>query len=289
MTKLLITGGSGQLAKCFQAMAGNFPQYHVKFPSKNEVDICKIETLETFVKTHQINTIINTAAFTNVEVAEDEEEQAHNVNVQGVENCVRVAEKHSLKLIHFSTDYVFDGIQKEYSEEDTCSPINAYGKTKMEGEKIIRASYIDAIVIRTSWLFSPFGNNFVKTIMRLMQKKETVEVVNDQWGRPTYGIHLAQTVFQMLSVSTIFNHKIYHFANAEEATWFEMAQEIGRHSSFNGALVPISSEAFPTKAKRPKSSILSTHRIEKTLGIEIPSWKIGLKQCLEKIESYESI
>ena len=209
MPSYLVTGGSGQLGQCFHAVAKESPAINLFFTSRNEVDITRSETLANFYSKNPFDGIINCAAYINVDQAEKEEESAFKINTEGLQNLIDFAEEKKLSIIHFSTDYVFDGNSSEpYPEEAATNPIGIYGNSKLKGEVRLSKSSCKNVTIRISWLFSPFGKNFVKTIAHLVKDKKELKVVDDQWGRPTYGIDLARTVLKLLSNDTL--DKEYH-------------------------------------------------------------------------------
>ena len=282
MTSYLVTGANGQLGRCFHALRGQFPKIQLHFASREEVDITQPQTLEKHVVKKAFNGIINCAAYTEVDQAEKELDEAYAINEKGVKQLVAFCEKHRLKLIHFSTDYVFDGkATVPYQETDTINPISVYGQSKARGEKIVLEAQIPAVVLRISWLFSPFGKNFVKTIAALAQTKKKIEVVADQFGCPTSGLSLARMVLEQLENPFFWKHNCYHFANQGSTTWFQWAQEIIRFKGLQTTVVPITTQDYPTPAQRPKNSILSTQKIENTLPLSIPSWQTALRECLE--------
>ena len=195
MPSFLVTGADGQLGQCFRAVAAEFTNHHLIFTNREEVDLARPETLHGFFEANPFSGIINCAAYTQVDQAEEESEKAFQINAEGVQNLVNFAEEKKLSLVHFSRDYVFDGTASvPYQEMDQCDPISAYGQSKYEGEQRLTKAKCPHTTFRISWLFSPFGTNFVKTILRLSKTKEQLEVVKDQWGRPTYGMDLARAV-----------------------------------------------------------------------------------------------
>ena len=211
MPSYLVTGGSGQLGQCFHAVAKESPAINLFFTSRNEVDITRSETLANFYSKNPFDGIINCAAYINVDQAEKEEESAFKINTEGLQNLIDFAEEKKLSIIHFSTDYVFDGNSSEpYPEEAATNPIGIYGNSKLKGEVRLSKSSCKNVTIRISWLFSPFGKNFVKTIAHLVKDKKELKVVDDQWGRPTYGIDLARTVLKLLSNDTLHIFPILH-------------------------------------------------------------------------------
>ena len=290
MPNYLVTGGSGQLGQCFQAVAKEFPEINLLFTSRNEVDITRSETLANFNSKNPFHGIINCAAYTNVDQAEKEQESAFKINTEGLQNLIAFAEKKKLSIIHFSTDYVFDGNSSEpYRDEAETNPLGVYGASKLQGEIRLSKSSCKKVSIRTSWLFSPFGKNFVKTIAHLAKEKKELKVVEDQYGRPTYGIDLARAVLSLISNKTIYRFPILHYANKGVCSWKEFAEAIVNTSGSETKVLGVSTSDYPTLAKRPKYSILDTERIERALKIEIPLWSESLKKCLQILKSNESL
>ncbi|MDB2342923.1 dTDP-4-dehydrorhamnose reductase [Flavobacteriaceae bacterium] len=290
MPSYLVTGGSGQLGQCFQAVAKEFPEINLLFTSRNEVNITRSETFANFHSKNPFHGIINCAAYTNVDQAEKEQESALKINTEGLQNLIAFAEEKKLSIIHFSTDYVFDGNSSEpYREEVETNPLGVYGASKLQGEIHLSKSSCENVSIRTSWLFSPFGKNFVKTIAHLAKEKKELKVVEDQCGRPTYGIDLARAVLSLISNKTIYRFPILHYANKGICSWKEFAEAIVYTSRSETKVLGVSTSDYPTLAKRPKYSILDTECIERTLKIEIPLWNESLKKCLQIIKSNESL
>ena len=289
MPSYVVTGASGQLGQCFQAVAQEFTQINLYFASKNEVNITQLDSIKSFYKKSPFDGIINCAAHTNVDQAEKDQGNAFKINVEGVQNLIAFAEDKNLSIIHFSTDYVFDGNSTEpYHEESAINPIGIYGISKQKGERLLSKSNCKNVLIRTSWLFSPFENNFVLTIVNLSKEKPTLKVVEDQWGRPTYGIDLARTILTLISNDTIYNFPILHYADQVVCSWKEFAEAIVREVELSTSIKGISTSDYPTLAKRPKYSVLDTGRIEKELGIAPPTWEESLKKCIQILKNDES-
>ncbi|MEX1382361.1 dTDP-4-dehydrorhamnose reductase [Lutibacter sp.] len=286
MNNILITGSKGQLGIALHSIEQNYPNYTCYFEDKRVLDITKPEAVEAFITTNNINVIINCAAYTHVDKAEDEEDLAAEINDIAVGNLARISKKHKVKLIHISTDYVFDGAsEKPYVETDPTNPQNKYGLTKLKGEKALqKINPANAIIIRTSWLYSLNGNNFVNTMLRLFQKNKEVKVVSDQIGSPTNATDLANVLFTIIPHINTKNVAIYHYSNIGKCSWFEFAQEIANITKSECNIVPILSKDFNSKVKRPKYSLLKTEKMQQTFHIEILSWQDSLKQCLNKIK-----
>ena len=290
MRSYLVTGGSGQLGQCFHTVAKEFPEANLFFASRNEVDITRPETRANFYNKNPFVGIINCAAYTNVDLAENEQESTFKINTEGLQNLIDFAEIRNLSIINFSTDYVFDGVSSEpYQEKSVTSPIGVYGKSKLQGENLLSKSSCKNVTIRTSWLFSPFGKNFVKTIARIAQEKSDLKVVEDQQGKPTYGIDLARTVLKLISNNTIYTFPILHYANQGVCSWKEFAEAIVNELECKTIVQGITTLAYPTSAIRPKYSILDTGCIENKLGIAIPMWQESLKKCMQILKSDGSL
>ena len=220
MAKYLITGANGQLGQCFQSIAQEFSSNELIFTNQNELDILSMNRLKKIYSTNPFDGIINCAAYTNVENAERLKQKANLLNADAVKNIGTFAKENSLFLVHFSTDHVFDGHKKKlYKEEDRKNPVNEYGKSKYRGEELLKKIKCTHTTFRISWLFSPFGDNFVKTIYKLSETEKEIKVVNDQWGRPTYGIDLARVVIKNISKPYFFNHNSYNYAQLGVTTW----------------------------------------------------------------------
>ena len=290
MPSFLVTGASGQLGQCFQTIAKESPEINLFFTSRNEVDITRSETLSNFYSKNPFDGMINCAAYTLVDDAEKERESSFKINTEGLQNLINLAENKNLSIIHFSTDYVFEGQSEEsYPEEAITNPIGIYGNSKLQGELRLSKSSCKNLTIRTSWLFSPFGKNFVKTIAQIAKEKSALKVVDDQWGRPTYGIDLAKTVLKLISEDTMNKLPILHYANKGICNRKEFAEAIVNESGNKTRVIGVSTSDYPTLAKRPKYSILDTERIEKELGVTIPTWQESLKKCVQILKSDGSL
>jgi dTDP-4-dehydrorhamnose reductase len=288
--KILITGSNGQLGSEIRELAANYSTLDLIFRNSHELDICSFEALQDFIIDHKINVVINCAAYTAVDKAEEDAEIAERVNSMGVSNLVNALEKVNGKLIHISTDYVFDGDHfSPYKESDLVSPIGVYGETKRAGELAVINSDIDSIVIRTSWLYSSYGNNFVKTMLRLGNEKENLGVIFDQVGTPTYARDLANTCLKILceitSENISKNGNLYHYSNEGVASWYDFAISIMELGGKNCKVKPIQTKDYPTLAKRPQYSVLDKSKIKTDFKIEIPYWRDSLKECVEKIKN----
>jgi dTDP-4-dehydrorhamnose reductase len=286
--KVLITGSNGQLGSEIKELASEYENLECIFKDLPELDICDTETLTTIITDQDINVVINCAGYTSVDKAEENPEIAEQVNAKGVLNLVNALEKVDGKLIHISTDYVFDGNHSQpYKESDPVSPVGVYGETKRAGEFAVLNSSIDAIVIRTSWLYSVYGNNFVKTMLRLGNDKESIQVVFDQLGTPTYAKDLAKTCLDILSDASSTNiskkGSLYHYSNEGVTSWYDFARAIMEISNIDCKVIPIETKDYPTQARRPLYSVLDKSKIKSDFKVTIPHWRDSLANCIKKI------
>ena len=270
----LITGSNGQLGTELSKL---LPE--AILTDADTLDITDAQAVMKFVKEHNIDTIINCAAYTAVDKAEDNPELVRRINVDGPRNLALTG----CKIIHISTDYVFDGTgHHPYQPEDTANPVSVYGKTKLAGEKAVLENAKIAVVIRTAWLYSAQGNNFVKTMRRLGTEKESLNVVSDQVGTPTFAGDLAQAIVAVLPQMSEQNKGVYHYTDEGVCSWYDFAHEIMSLSGLQCKVNPITSSEYPTKAVRPFYSVLDKTKIKKTFNIEIPYWKESLIKCLKQ-------
>jgi len=288
--KILVTGKSGQLGRSLQKFISNFDHHEFTLTGREELDLSSSESISKYFDTHShFDVIINCAAYTAVDRAEKEADLADEINHLAVKQLAEFANSQNAKLIHISTDYVFDGYKNSsYLENDSTNPINVYGRTKLLGEEaVLEAMPNNALIIRTSWGYSEFGNNFVQTMLELARERGEINVVSDQIGSPTYASDLAKALLNIISNDN-FNKKtfpteIFHFSNMGETSWSDFAKEIFKLANLNYKVTPISSEQYPTPAIRPKNSILSKEKIKNHFKLQIPSWKQSLKECLNQI------
>ena len=280
---ILVTGANGQLGCELKVIARQFIQYHFFFVTKEELDIDDPDALAKYFATNEITYCINCAAYTAVDKAETEREKAFLINAEAAGNLAGICKQHNTKLIHISTDYVFDGTADQpYKETDTTNPVSVYGASKLKGEELILQNDPSAIIIRTSWLYSSFGNNFVKTMLRLMKERDIINVVNDQFGCPTYAADLAGAILQIIVSGKSSGTKgIYHYANAGITNWYEFAVAIKELTHSNCMVNPIPSSQYPTAARRPRFSVMDTTLIKTAFSLEIPDWKDRLQNCLK--------
>jgi dTDP-4-dehydrorhamnose reductase len=284
--KILVTGSNGQLGWEIAQAASSFPEFEFVFVDRNAMDLAMPSEIESVINLFAPHAIINAAAYTAVDKAETEKDIAHIINAEAVEKLATISKNRNIPFITYSTDYVFSGnATSPYLTDTQLAPVNYYGQTKAEGEQMAIAANPNTIIIRTSWVFSSHGNNFVKTMMRLMKDRDALNIVGDQKGRPTFAKDLALAsiqILQSINEGKTFSG-IYHYANTGETTWFGFAEKIKEYAGIECDLTAISSDQFPTPAKRPAYSVLDTQKIEKELGIEIPHWETALKQCIHQL------
>ena len=284
--KILVTGSNGQLGWEIAQAASSFPEFEFVFVDRNAMDLSMPSEIESVINLFTPHAIINAAAYTAVDKAETEKDIAHIINAEAVEKLATISKNRNIPFITYSTDYVFSGnATSPYLTDTQLAPVNYYGQTKAEGEQMAIAANPNTIIIRTSWVFSSHGNNFVKTMMRLMKDRDALNIVGDQKGRPTFAKDLALAsiqILQSINEGKTFSG-IYHYANTGETTWFGFAEKIKEYAGIECDLTAITSDQFPTHAKRPAYSVLDTHKIEKELGIEIPHWETALKQCIHQL------
>lgn len=285
---ILITGANGQLATELKVLSSDFPQYQFLFTTKEELPIENTESLKSFFQKNKIDYCINCAAYTAVDKAETEKEKAFLINADAVGELAKVCYDHQTKLIHISTDYVYDGtVHQPLKEENPTGPINAYGASKLKGEELALQKNPSTLVIRTSWVYSSFGNNFVKTMIRLFKEKNEINVINDQYGSPTYAADLAQIIMKFIDrieQGEEFSG-VVNFSNSGVTTWYEFAAIIKSLVNNNCKINPIPTSSYPTPAKRPLYSVLDTSKIKELLQIEIPSWEESLEKCVDILKT----
>jgi len=281
---ILITGANGQLGSELQELFPLYPQYRFFPTDVDTLDLCDKEAVRFFLNENHIDYIINCAAYTAVDKAEDDSALCYRINRDAVQNLAEAAAGKA-KVIHISTDYVFDGASdKPLRETDPTNPQSVYGKSKLEGERILLKIAPESIIIRTAWLYSSFGNNFVKTMIRLGKEKESINVVNDQTGTPTYAADLAKAIFRIVEESkktNAFQSGIYHYSNEGVCTWYEFCIKIHELAGITTCKVhPVSTAEYPTKAVRPKYSLLDKTKIKETFHLTIPQWDESLKSAI---------
>jgi len=288
MATILVTGANGQLANELKILSSGFPQYQFLFTAKEELPIENTDALTSFFQRNKMDYCINCAAYTAVDKAESEKEKAFLINAEAVGELAKICYNHQTKLIHISTDYVYDGtVHNPLKENNPVGPINIYGESKLKGEELALEKNPSAIVIRTSWVYSAFGNNFVKTMMRLFKEKSEINVINDQFGSPTYAADLAAVILNFIEQTEQGKDfsGIVNYSNSGVTTWYEFAEEIKSLVNSNCKINPIPTSSYPTPAKRPLYSVLDTSKIKELLQIEIPSWKESLKECVDILKT----
>jgi dTDP-4-dehydrorhamnose reductase len=284
---ILVTGANGQLGKEFRVLAASYPQYNFLFASKEDLAIEDAEAIKKYFTETPVDFCINCAAYTAVDKAESAKETAFLINADAVGNLAAVCEQFKTQLLHISTDYVFDGSGKQpYKETDDTNPLSVYGQSKFKGEKLAVQHNPSVIIIRTSWVFSSFGNNFVKTMLRLMKEKESINVVNDQLGCPTYAADLAQCIMKIIEKHAAFHipYPVFNYCNEGAISWYQFATAIKELSNSNCVVNPIPSSQYPTPAKRPAYAVLNTARVKEVFSIVIPEWRESLEKCLSLMD-----
>ncbi|GHT35760.1 NAD(P)-dependent oxidoreductase [Bacteroidia bacterium] len=285
MKTILVTGANGQLGHSLQRLSESLPAYQFLFTDIDTLDICDKESILAFAEGKNIHYIINCAAYTAVDKAEDDEIICMRINSEAVRNLGEAATTLGAKIIHISTDYVFDGTNSvPYLETDYTCPMSAYGRSKQTGELILRAVCPDAIIIRTAWLYSECGNNFLSTMLCLGKEKEELNVVFDQIGTPTYAGDLANAIISIIDSieAGTFKSGIYHFSNEGVCSWYDFARKIFEIAGIKCRVIPIDAKDYPTRATRPQYSVLNKGKIKRTYGLAIPHWEESLRKMLKK-------
>lgn len=287
--KILVTGAYGQLGNELKERAGQYPGWSFLFTDVDSLDITDEIQVKAFFLENKPDFVVNCAAYTAVDKAETDTETADRINALAPGILAGNSKISGARFIHISTDYVFDGKSNQpYSESDRVNPQNVYGKTKLEGEINALKKNPKTIIIRTSWLYSAFGNNFVKTMIRLGKERDTLNVVYDQVGTPTYAGDLAETILQVIGMTESdaksFMPGIYHYSNEGVASWFDFAKTIFEITGIDCRVFPVRSTEFPTPAKRPEFSVLDKSKIKNTFALEIPYWRDSLKKCIKKLK-----
>lgn len=274
---VLVTGGAGQLGQALQHISGNYPQLEFVFCTSSELNIADLKNCEQVFEKHKPQFCINAAAYTAVDKAESEPEKAHSINVTGAQNLAEVCKKHDAVLLHVSTDFVFDGKKTTpYTEEDLPNPTGVYGKTKLEGEQVIQHLLEKHFIVRTSWVYSQFANNFMKTMLRLASERDSLSVVNDQIGTPTHAVDLAEALLTII-LSGKPAYGIYNFSNEGVCSWYDFAKEIFKVNDVQIQLNPIPTTSYPTPAKRPSYSVLDKSKIKEVFGLTIKPWQKAIE------------
>jgi dTDP-4-dehydrorhamnose reductase len=283
--KVLVIGSDGQLGLEFQKISNIYDSLSWVFSTIKTLDLLKLDSISSFLNDINPSVIINCAAYTSVDKAETESKLANTINYKAVDIISRWTSENNKKLIHISTDYVFDGLSKlPLSENSNTNPINQYGNSKLKGEQVCLKNDTNSIIIRTSWLYSSFGNNFLKTMIDLMKKNNSVKVVNDQIGSPTYAYDLTKVIIDII-MSSKKKSGLFHYSNEGEVSWFEFARSIKELYNLDCKIIGVSSKEFKTLAKRPKYSLLNKSKIKTTFNLEIPNYKQSLEDCIKVIKN----
>ena len=289
---ILVTGANGQLGKSIKSLVKQKKTSDsFVFATRNQLDLSSLSNIQNYFEVHKFDLIINCAAYTAVDKAEHYQQEASMVNHIAVKQIAEVAKNNNIKLIHISTDFVFDGLKHEpYCESDTRSPLNIYGKTKLEGENaILSIMKFNAIIIRTSWVYSEYGNNFVATILKLVQNNNNLNIISDQIGTPTYAGDLGNAILSIIKNAKFSElervSEIYHYSNEGRCSWYDFAKEVVNISGAKCTVTPINTEDYPTAAKRPKQTIMSKEKISKEFDLKIIFWKDSLKYCMKNLST----
>lgn len=286
MTKVLVVGGFGQLGLCLQKLQEQYAlDFDFHFTDSKTLDITNESQVESYFEELKPKYCINASAYTAVDLAESEEEKAYAVNAYGVENLANACKKFKADFIHVSTDYVFDGeTNLDYSEDDFTNPIGVYGKSKLLGEELALEANPKTVIIRTSWLYSEFQKNFVKTMLNLFDQKPELNIVGDQYGQPTNANDLAEVIMKIIQTKDK-KYGVYHFSNYPETTWFNFASKIAEFSNSNIKLNAITTAEYPTPAKRPMRSTMCLDKIEKDYKVDIKYWENSLEECVNILKT----
>lgn len=287
--RILVAGGSGQLGSCLQKIAEQYTdRFEFFFTDSAEMDITDVDRIHEVFDEVKPAYCINASAYTAVDLAEQEEEKAFLVNAEGVGNLAAACTDHSAIFIHISTDYVFDGDTNiSYSEDDFTNPAGIYGQSKLKGEELAMENCTQTIILRTSWLYSEFNRNFVKTMLNLFSSKPELGVVADQFGQPTNANDLAEAIMNIID-SPGKKFGIFHFSNTPETTWYAFASKIAEYSAAHVKVNPITTDQFPTPARRPKRSTMCLDKIEEVYGIEPKHWENSLEDCIQILKNNEN-
>lgn len=290
IAKVLVTGAYGQLGHEVKAFSAHSDNFDFEYTDFDTLDITNEEAVVQWFEQNRPAFVVNCAAYTAVDKAEEDPENAFRLNSRGPENLARASAAVHARMIHISTDYVFDGTScRPYHEKDLPNPSGVYGFTKLQGEQLAVAADSSVVIIRTSWLYSSFGNNFVKTMLRLGLERDSLKVVFDQVGTPTYAGDLAAAIVHILNLAfnDISNWKpgIYHYSNEGVCSWYDFAAEIHRKAGISCHLTPVESKDFPTLAKRPSYSVLNKEKIKSTYHLQIPWWRSSLEKCIDLIQN----
>ena len=281
MKRILVTGANGQLGQSIIEQSKNYKEIECFFVTRNELDITNEELINHYFEDKSFDIVVNCAAYTAVDKAEDDQENAYLVNAKATEFLAKITNEKGIPFIHVSTDYVFDGTEAQPRlETDQTNPLGVYGQTKLDGENLALENNPKTIILRTAWVYSRFGNNFVKTMLRLFNDKDSISVVADQIGSPTNAIDLADAILTIISKNDL-TYGIFNYSNEGECSWFEFAQKIKEFSNSTIEINPVPTSAYPTKAKRPAYSLLDKSKIKEVYQLDIPTWEDSLKEELK--------
>ena len=286
MIQVLVTGANGQLGHSLQAGANRYPAFAFHFTDVDTLDLCDVEAVRRYVVDNHVNYILNCAAYTAVDKAESNEALCERINRDAVRHLGEAAQAIGAKVIHISTDYVFDGTNcRPYVEADPTCPISVYGRTKLAGEEALRAVCPEAVIIRTAWLYSEYGNNFVKTVLRLGAERDELRFIFDQVGTPTYAGDLAEAMLTIVAQAEEghFVPGTYHFSNEGVCSWYDFTVKILQLAHLSKRVIPIETKDYPTPAARPPYSVLNKGKIKATYGMTIPHWEASLQSCLRQL------
>lgn len=286
MKTILVTGANGQLGNSIRLLAKHYPQYNFLFTDVDTLDITDPQAVGKAIKDNQVDYVLNCAAYTAVDKAEDDEELCRRLNSYAVGVLGKAAHEAGAKMVHVSTDYVFSGTGcLPYKETDETRPVSVYGRTKLAGEQILQEVCPDAVIIRTAWLYSEFGSNFVKTVLRLGKERDELRFVFDQIGTPTYAGDLAAAVMAVVAADEkgAYVPGIYHYSNEGVCSWYDFTVKILEIAGIACRVFPIETEEYPTRAVRPPYSVLNKKKIKETYGVTVPHWEESLRVCMEKL------
>ena len=288
--KVLVTGANGQLGKSLRDIVSMHQTSIVFiFTDRAQLDTSQTQNIKSYLDQHPVDVIVNCAAYTLVDQAESEIEIANQINHLSVKKLAELAQHRQIKLMHISTDYVFDGLSsKPYTEDEATNPLSVYGTTKLRGEQAVQTTMDhNALIIRTSWMYSEYGKNFVKTMLKLGLEKDQISVINDQIGSPTYALDLADVIMTILQSQHFrqanFKTQLYHYTNQGNCSWYDFAQTIFQMANIDCKVKPINTTQYPLPAMRPAYSVLNTKKIEQDFDLNIPRWKICLKRCIDQL------
>ncbi|MCB0381864.1 MAG: dTDP-4-dehydrorhamnose reductase [Psychroserpens sp.] len=280
MTKVLVTGGDGQLGTCLKAFKDKYNNIEFLFTNRLELDITQEEEVSNFFNLNKFDWCVNCAAYTAVDAAESDTDNANKINVFGAKNLAEACQKHKTKIIHVSTDFVFDGQHNQaYKEDAITNPLGVYGLTKLKGEQELIQKNPNHFIIRTSWLYSEYNHNFMKTMLRLATERDELNIVSDQIGTPTYARDLAEVIIHIITQDST-SYGIYHYSNEGVASWYDFAKAIFEINNNQITVNPVPTAAFPTPSRRPHFSVLSKTKIKETFSLTIPYWRDSLKDAL---------